>query len=48
MRKVGSGFPLSPLRLMTGPVQHFLSAILDARRFHVFARLSERQGFFGC
>ena len=35
------------LRMMTGPVQHFLSAILDAWRFQVFARLSERKGFFG-
>ena len=38
---------LPPLRMMTGPVQHFRSAILDARLFHVFARLSERQGFLG-
>ena len=36
---------LPPLRLMTGPVQRFRSAILDAWRFHVFARLPERQGF---
>ena len=36
---------LPPLRLMTGPVQHFRSAILDAWRFQVFARLSERKGF---
>ena len=35
------------LRMMTGPVQHFRSAILDAWRFHVFSRLSERKGFFG-
>ena len=35
------------LRVMTGPVQHFRSAILDAWRFHVFARLSEGQGFLG-
>ena len=33
------------LRMMTGPVQHFRSAILDAWRFHVFAKLSERKGF---
>ena len=38
---------LRPLRMMTGPVQHFRSAILDAWRFHAFAKLSERQGFFG-
>ena len=36
---------LSPLRMMTGPIQHFRSAILEAWRFHVFARLSERKGF---
>ena len=35
-----------PLRMMTGPVQHFRSAILDAWRFSVFSRLSER-GFSG-
>ena len=39
---------LPPLRMMTGPVQHFYSSILDAWRFHVFARLSERKGFLGC
>ena len=33
--------------MMTGPVQHFRSAIWDAWRFSVFSRLSERQGFFG-
>ena len=38
---------LPPLRMMTGPVQHFRSAILDAWRFHVFARPSDRQGFLG-
>ena len=38
---------LPPLRMMTGPVQHFYSSILDAWRFHVFAKLSERKGFFG-
>ena len=38
---------LPPLRMMTGPVQHFRSAILDAWRFQVFARLSERKGFLG-
>ena len=37
---------LPPLRMMTGPVQHFRSAILDAWRFHVFAKLSERKGFW--
>ena len=39
---------LPPLSMMTGPVQHFRSAILDAWRFQVFAWLSERQGFFFC
>ena len=39
---------LPPLRMMTGPVQHFRSAILDAWRFQVFAGLSERKGFWGC
>ena len=38
---------LPPLRMMTGPVQHFCSSILDAWRFHVFAILSERKGFRG-
>ena len=39
---------LPPLRMMTGPVQHFRSAIVEAWRFHVFAKFSERQGFLGC
>ena len=38
---------LPPLRMMTGPVQHFYSSILDAWRFGVFAKLSERKGFSG-
>ena len=38
---------LPPLRMMTGPVQHFRSAIWDAWRFQVFARISERTGFWG-
>ena len=38
---------LPPLRMMSDPVQHFRSAILDAWRFQVFAKLSERQGFLG-
>ena len=38
---------LPPLRLMTGPVQHFRSAILDAWRFSIFAKLAERKVFFG-
>ena len=36
-----------PLRMMTGPVQHFYSSILDAWRFSVFAKLFERKGFLG-
>ena len=28
---------LPPLRMMTGPIQHFRTAILDAWHFHVFA-----------
>ena len=39
---------LPPLRMMTGLVQHFRSAILDAWRFSIFAKLAERKGFFGC
>ena len=38
---------LPPLRMMTGPFQHFYSSILYAWRFHVFAKLSERKGFLG-
>ena len=33
--------------MMTGPIQHFRSAILEAWRFHVFPKLSERKGFRG-
>ena len=43
---MGSGLP-PPLRMMIGPVQHLRSAILDAWRLSVFAKLSERKGFFG-
>ena len=38
---------LPPLRMMTGPIQHFYSSILDAWRYGVFAKLSERQVFLG-
>ena len=38
---------LPPLGMMSGPVQHFRSAILDAWRFRIFSRLSERKGFLG-
>ena len=33
--------------MMTGPIQHFRSAILDAWHFHVFSKLSGRKGFRG-
>ena len=46
LRKVGFESPF-PFCMITRPVQHFRSAILDAWRFHVFARLSERKGFGG-
>ena len=32
---------------MTGPIQHFYSSILDAWRYGIFAKLSERKGFVG-
>ena len=37
-----------PLRMVTGPVEHFYSSILDAWRLSVFAKLPERKGFLGC
>ena len=37
---VRSSLPL--LRMMTGPIQHFHSSILDAWRFRVSAKLAER------
>ena len=37
---------LPPLRMMTGLIQHFRTAILEAWHFHVFPRLSERKGFW--
>ena len=36
---------LPPFRMMTGPIQHFVSSILDAWRYRVFAKLAEREGF---
>ena len=36
---------LDPLRMMAGPIQHFYSSILDAWRYSVFVKLSEREGF---
>ena len=38
---------LPPLRMMTGPVQHFRAAILDGWRFSIFAKLAERKDFLG-
>ena len=38
---------LPPLRMLSGPVEHFCSSILDAWRFSVFSKLSERTGFLG-
>ena len=45
-RRVGFRF-LPPRRMVSGPIQHFYSAILDASRYVIFAKLSERKGFFG-
>ena len=39
---------LPPLRMLAGPIQHFQSDVLDAWRFQVFAKLSDRKGFWGC
>ena len=41
---VGVSVPL--LRMMSGPVPHFCSSIWDAWRYGIFAKLSERKGFF--
>ena len=38
---------LPPLRMMTGPIQHFRTVILEAWHFHVLSKLSERKGFWG-
>ena len=46
-RKVGFGISLPPLRIMSGPIQHFYASILDAWRLSVFAKLSERKGLWG-
>ena len=32
---------------MTGPIQHFCSSVLDARRYRVSAKLADREGFRG-
>ena len=39
--------PLPLLRTVTGPVQHFRSAILDAWRFSIFGKRAEKKGFMG-
>ena len=39
---------LPPLRMMFGPVQHFYSSLLDAWRYGVLAKLSERKDFLWC
>ena len=46
---MGTGFSSSPEDVVWScpAFQHFRSAILDAWRFHVFARLSERKVFLG-
>ena len=41
-RWVRASLPL--LRIMTGPVQHFYSSILEARQFRISAQLAETQG----
>ena len=33
--------------MMSGPIQHFHASILDAWRYRVFAKLSERKVFLG-
>ena len=38
---------LPPFRMMTEPIQHFYSSILEAWRYHVSAKLAEREGFRG-
>ena len=38
---------LPPLRIMTGPIQHFYSFFLDAQRFRISAQLADRQGIRG-
>ena len=37
-----------PLRMMSGPVQHFCSSILEAWQFRISSQLAERQGFRVC
>ena len=45
MKRAGFDF-LFTLRMMAGPFQHF-SSILDAWRYSLFVKLSEREGFRG-
>ena len=47
MEKVWVRVSLLPRRMMPALVQHFRSAILDAWRFSVVSKLSERRGFLG-
>ena len=44
--RLGSGIPPSPAD-DDWPLQHLHSSILEAWRFSVFAKLSERKGFLG-
>ena len=39
---------LPPLRMLSGPVQHFQSAILKAWQLKVTVQVAERTGVFGC
>ena len=45
--KVGFGLPLPPLGMVSGPVQHFENANLEAWQLKVSTQLAERQGFRG-
>ena len=45
-RKIRS--ELAPLRMTSGPAQHFQSAIFEVGQLEISARLSEREGFRGC
>ena len=47
VRKDGSEQPC-PLWMLSGPIQHFESAIFEAWQLNVSAQSAERQGFRGC
>ena len=47
VNKVGFRLPSLLCGCLSGPVQHFQSAILEASQLKVSARLAERQGFRG-